>query len=232
MEVAGPDEGEHGAGEGTDETHQYAEVRYKDRHQNGKDDHADPPSQAPDLELAIQRPDGREKRFRSAAEEGALEELAGRVIRQRVREHRFDDQTQVHQAFEAGRVQVVRDHLLRIVLEGQKADPAEERLERSRGDVAPVQHPVELGAIDEIALEGRQEDLRRIAEDNHAERDRKVLYVDRPLHLRPAPVTNLQDAVTDDDRVDEEVRHRAPEAQHGDMLQGLEEAKGQQKYAD
>lgn len=155
MEVAGPDEREHGAGKGTDETHQYTEVRYKDRHQNGKYDHADPPGQTPDLELTIQRPDGREKRFRSTAEEGAFEKLASRVIRQRVREDRFDDQTQIHQALEAGRMQVVRDHLLRVVLESQEADPAEERLERGRGDVAPIQHPVEFGAIDEIALECR-----------------------------------------------------------------------------
>lgn len=232
MEVAGPDEREHGAGKGTDETHQYAEVRYEDRHQNGEHNHADFPSQTPDLELAIHRPDGREKRFRSTAEEGALEELAGRVIRQRVREHRFNDQTQIHQTLEASRMQVIRDHLLRVVLEGQKTDPAEERFECSRGDVTPVQHPIELGAIDEIALEARQEDLRRIAEDNHAKRDREVLYVDRPLHLRPTPVTNLQDTVTDDDRVDEEVRHCAPEAQHGNVLQGLEEAERQQKYAD
>lgn len=122
--------------------------------------------------------------------------------------------------------------MLRVVLEGQEADPAEQGLERGRGDVAPVEHPIELGAIDEIALEGRQEDLRRVAEDNYAERDGKVLHVDRPLHLRPAPVTDLQDAVTDDDRVDEEVRHRAPEAEHGDVLQRLEEAKRQQEDAD
>jgi len=232
MKVAGPDEREHSAGKGTDETHQNAEVRYEDRHHNGEHDHADFPSQAPDLELAIHRPDGRENRFRPTAEKGALEELAGCVIRQRVREHRFHDQTQVHQALKASRVQVVRDHLLRVVLEGQETDPAEEGFERSRGDVTPVQHPVELGAIDEIALEARQEDLRRIAEDNHAKRDREILYVDRPLHLRPAPVTNLQDTVTDDGRIDEEVRHCAPEAQHGNVLQGLEEAERQQKYPD
>jgi len=44
---------------------------------------------------------------------------------------------------------------LRVILESQKADPTEERLERGRGDVTPVQHPVELGAIDEITLKGR-----------------------------------------------------------------------------
>ena len=56
MEVAGPDEGEHGAGEGADEAHEDAEVRYEDGHHNGEEDDADAPRQAPDLKLIVERP--------------------------------------------------------------------------------------------------------------------------------------------------------------------------------
>jgi len=65
-------------------------------------------------------------------------------------------------------VQIVCDHLLRIVLECQEADPTKKRFECGRSDVTPIQHPIKLGAIDQIAFKGRQEDLRCIAKDNHA----------------------------------------------------------------
>lgn len=46
-------------------------------------------------------------------------------------------------------------YLLRVVLEGQKADPSENGLKSGGGNVAPVEHPVELAAIDEVAFERR-----------------------------------------------------------------------------
>jgi len=52
-------------------------------------------------------------------------------------------------------VQVVCDHLLRIVLECQEADPTKERFECGCSDVTPIQHPIKLGAIDQIAFKGR-----------------------------------------------------------------------------
>lgn len=104
MEVAWPDERQHGASEWADEAHQYAKMGYEDRHQDGEYDHADAPSQTPDFELAVHRPDGREDRLRSAAEEGALQELARGVVRQWVRKHGLYYQAEIHQALEAGRM--------------------------------------------------------------------------------------------------------------------------------
>lgn len=87
VEVAGPDEGEHGAGEGADEAHEDAEVRYEDGHEDGEENDTETPSKAPDLELAVERPDRREKGLGLAPEQGTLEEFAGRVVGQRIREH-------------------------------------------------------------------------------------------------------------------------------------------------
>lgn len=98
--------------------------------------------------------------------------------------------------------------------------------------MAPVEHPVEFGAIDEVALERRQKYLRGIAEDDDAQGYRKVLHVHGPLDPGPAPVADVQEAVADDDDVDEEMGHRAPEAQDRDVVQGLEEAEGQEEDPD
>lgn len=136
----------------------------------------------------------------------------------------------INQIYVKGKIDAA--HLLRVVLEGEEADPAEYRLEGRRGYMAPVEHPVELAAIYEVTLERRQEDLRRVAEDDYAKGNRKCLHIERPLDLRPAPVADLQDAVADYDRVYEQVSHRAPEAQHRHVVQGFQEAQRYQEYAD
>lgn len=115
VEVAGPDEGEHGAGERADEAHEDTEVGYEDSHEDGEEDDADPPSKAPDLELAIEGPDSREECLWLAAKEGSFQQLASCVIRQRIRQHRFYHQAEINQALEACRVQVVRYHLQNVI---------------------------------------------------------------------------------------------------------------------
>jgi hypothetical protein len=108
VEVAGPDEGEHSAGEGADEAHEDAEVGYEDGHEDGEEDDADAPRQAPDLQLPVEGPDRREDGLGPAPEEGPLQELAGRVVGQGIGQQGLYDQARVHQALEARRVQVVR----------------------------------------------------------------------------------------------------------------------------
>lgn len=57
MEVTGPDEGQHGAGERADEAHEDAEMWYEDGHEDGEEDDSNAPRQTPHLELVIQGPD-------------------------------------------------------------------------------------------------------------------------------------------------------------------------------
>ena len=64
MEDGWPDEGEHAAGKATDEAHQDGEVRDDDREHDGHHHDHDPEAQAPDLQLAVQSPDGRKHCFR------------------------------------------------------------------------------------------------------------------------------------------------------------------------
>lgn len=110
-------------------------------------------------------------------------------------------------------------YLLRIILEGKEADPSKYGFEGCRGNVAPVEHPVELAAVLEVALKRRQEDLRGVAEDDDAKGNRKCFHIDTPLDLRPAPVADLQDAVANYDGVNEQMSHRAPKTQHRHVVQ-------------
>ena len=109
-------------------------------------------------------------------------------------------------------------------MERKKADPAEYRFESRGGNVAVIQHPVKLAAIDHVAFERRQEYLRRVAEDDDAKWDRECFHIDTPLDLRPAPVAYFQNTITKYDRIDEQVRHRAPKAQHRDVVERFQKA--------
>lgn len=98
--------------------------------------------------------------------------------------------------------------------------------------MGPLEHPDELGAINEIPFEGREEDLRRVAEDNHAEGDGEVVQVQRDLHFGPAPLGDEEETEGEDDGVDEEVGHGAVEAECGHVVEGLEEGEGDEEDAD
>lgn len=102
-------------------------------------------------------------------------------------------------------MQIIGDDLLRIVLECQETNVSEHGLECSRNNVRPVQHPIELGWIGHAAFECWQEDLRCVREHDDAERDGKAFHVDGPSNFRPAPLANLQQAVGENDEVDEEM---------------------------
>ena len=57
VEHCRPDEGEHAAGEATDEAHEDGEVRDDDGEHDGHDHHAHAEPQAPNLQLTVQGPD-------------------------------------------------------------------------------------------------------------------------------------------------------------------------------
>lgn len=126
-------------------------------------------------------------------------------------------------------MQIIRDHLLRVVLEGEETHVTEDRLECRSSDMRPVQHPIELGSIDHVALQGGQEDLRGVREDDDPEGDGKFAHVNAPPDTAPAPFGDLEEAVGHNDRVNHQVSHGAPEGQYGDTLQRLEETEWQQK---
>lgn len=126
-------------------------------------------------------------------------------------------------------MEIIGDDLLRIVLEREEADVAEDGLKSGRCDVRPVQHPIELGRIGHVAFERRQEDLRCVREHDHTQRYGKVLHVHSPTDLGPAPLTDFEQAVREDDEVDEQMRHGAPEAEHRDGVDRLEESQWHQE---
>lgn len=169
VEVTGPNETQHGAREAANEAHQYRKVWYKYGHQYGGHNDAHSEAQAPHFQLTIQIPDGRKLGLWRATEEVALEQLAGSIIWQWIAEDGLDDQKEVDHALKALRVQIIGYHLLRVILEGEKADVTEAGLEYRSGYVGPVKHPVELGAIYHVALERGQEYLRGVREDNDAQ---------------------------------------------------------------
>lgn len=121
-------------------------------------------------------------------------------------------------------MQIIGDHLLGVVLEGEEADVAEEGLEDGGPDVRPVEHPLELRGVLHVALQRGEEDLGRVGENDDSEADGKVGKVEGPLHLRPTPVADLEEAVGKDDGVDEDVGHCAPEGEDAHTLQRFEKA--------
>lgn len=90
VEVARPDEGEHGAGEAADEAHQDGEMWDGNGHDGREDDEGDAEGQTPDFEFAVQGPHTRESGLRSSFEEGSLQQVQRGVIRQRVRQQRLE----------------------------------------------------------------------------------------------------------------------------------------------
>lgn len=222
VEVARPDEAQHGARETADESHQDLEVRNEAGHQNRHHDHCHSERKSPDFEVSVQCPNRRHFRLRWSPEEVALQELRRRVVGQRITQHGLDDQEEVDEPLKSWREQVVGDHLLRVVLEGEEAHVAEDCFEGGCCDVRPVQHPVELGPIDHVPFECGQEDLRRVREDDDSEGNGELAHVDAPSHATPAPLGDLQQAVGHDNSVDDQVSHGAPEGQHGHTLQRLE----------
>ena len=199
MEVARPDEGEHSAREAADETHQNGEMWNGYGHQDGEDDQSDSHGQSPDFELAVQSPHGRENGFGPALEESSFQQIHGRIIRQGVRQHGLSnefssvkqiswkaagirvylyDQNEVDQSFEALRGQIVGDDFLGVSRPSQETDVAEKRFENGGRNVAPVEHALESFRFLHVAFQGRQEDLRRVAEDDDAQRNGESEDVD------------------------------------------------------
>ena len=243
MEITRPDERQHVAGDTADEAHEESEVRQEDGHDEREANETEPQHERPHLERAAAVSAAAEpaarlleagragSRRRPTAEEAVLKELDRGEVGQRVGQQRLDDEEQVDKHAHRHVRQVVRDHLLCVDTPRQEADVGEAGLEDGGGDVRPVQHAAEPRSVDEITLERRQEDLRRVAEDDDAERDRERPDVDADEHLVPFPLGGASEAVEQDDDVDEHVRHRAPEAEQRDVLERAKEGAWKQHGA-
>lgn len=101
VEVARPDEAQHGTREAADEAHQDREMGDEAGHQDSEHDDADAPHKPPNLQLAVELPNLRENRLRLAAEERALEKFTRCKVRQWIAQHGFDHEAKVHQSLEA-----------------------------------------------------------------------------------------------------------------------------------
>ena len=64
MEVAGPDERQHGTRETADQAHENGEMWDPDGHDDGEGDHSNADSKSPHFQLAIQCPHGGKRRLR------------------------------------------------------------------------------------------------------------------------------------------------------------------------
>lgn len=78
-------------------------------------------------------------------------------------------------------MQIICDHLLGVILECQKAQIAEQRLEYGGRNMRPIQHPFEFRAIDHITFECWQKYLRCVREDNDTQRYWEILHIDAPF---------------------------------------------------
>lgn len=85
--------------------------------------------------------------------------------------------------------------------------------EESSGDVRPVQHAVEFAPVDHVAFERWQENLRSVAEHDDSHCDREFVHVDGPADLTPSPIAGAEQAVAEDDDINEQMGHCAPERQ-------------------
>ena len=243
VKVARPHERQHVAGDAADEAHQYGEVRQEDGQDESERDETEPQHEPPYLQrttgdsVGVSAASGslleagRTGRRGAPPEEAFLQQLDGGEVGQRVGQQRLDDEEQVDEHAHRRVRQVVRDHLLRLEAERQEADVGEAGLEDGGGDVRPVEHALEARPVDELALERRQEDLRRVAEHDDAERDRERVDVDAHVDLVPLPVGDARQAVDEYDGVDEHVSDGAPEAEQRDALQGAQEGARQQHGA-
>ena len=154
-----------------------------------------------------------------APKEGPLKQVDGGEIGQRVGEQGLGHQEQVDDDTHGVAGQVVGDHLLGGKAEGQETDIGETGFKNGCSHVRPVDHAMEFALVYQIALQGGQEDLRGVAEDDDAQRDGEGPYVDLDLHVGPVPLAGAREAVYKNDEVDEHVGHRTPEGQVGHVAQ-------------
>ena len=234
MEVARPHERQHVASEAPDEAHQRCEVRheYSDKHREPNEGESQ--EERPHLHTVVgveTRADGRLDSLATVArclfagfvvspsvsEERVLEELDSGEVRQRIGEESLGDEAGVDDDPHRRVWQVVGDHLGGRQAPREEAHVGEHHLEDGGRKVRPVHHAVEPVALLHVSLERRQEDLRRIAEYDDAERDGERPDVDAHLHGAPVPLGSTRHAVRDDDGVNRQVRHCAPEAEEGDV---------------
>jgi len=99
----------------------------------------------------------------------------------------------------------------------EKAEISKSRLERCSTDMGPVEHLSELRGVLHVSLECREENVGSVGEDDDSKRDGKGLEVKGEGDFGETPVTDAAETVGNDDEIDEEMGHGAPETEsrHG-----------------
>ena len=72
--------------------------------------------------------------------------------------------------------------------------------------------------------------MRRVAEHNDAQSDRELNDINPEHDFGPRPVPRVAYTVREDDNVDGQVSHHAPEAEGGHVVEVLEETTGQEDH--
>lgn len=96
--------------------------------------------------------------------------------------------------------------------------------------MTPIEHVVELTRVAHVPLQGGQEDLRCIAEDDNAQCDGEGAPVEAERYLGPLPVGNLYEAIAKDNDVQHDVSDATPETQCGHGSQIGQECTRQQQH--
>ena len=212
MKNARPYERKKTSGEATDESHQDGEVRNDHGKQDGHDDHSNTKCQPINFQLAIKCPDGGEHGLGLTLEQFLLDHFTGGVIGQWVGKHGLAHEDDVDHCFQVWR-EVVHDLFLGVFLKRQEPHVAKECLKDGGSNVGPVQHAVEPRRIYHVALQGGEEDLRGVAEDDDPKGDGEGEDVDVQRHLAESPCSDAGKAEDEDDSVDEGVHDAVPEAE-------------------
>ena len=98
---------------------------------------------------------------------------------------------------------------------GEKTDQSEACFEYSRDDMRKDEHSIELRGMTHIVFQGRQKDLRGVAEDDDAQRRGKRREIDAQLNFRPVPDRGFRETIDDDDHVDNEMNNSVSRTETG-----------------
>lgn len=227
VEKTGEQEAEPCACEAPGKTHQEGKMRDIDGHEQGEDYQGASEGESPGFEPPVAPVAVGEERPVSILEEGSLQDFHSCKERQGVGEQGFGHQEDVDYCPDGG-WQVVCDDLLGLISPGQIGDQGKESLKDASCYVSPVHHAVELLGVLHVPLQGRQKDLRGVAEDNDANGDGEFLHINVKLDFVPRPVACPGEAVGDHQDVDHKVGQRAEQAELGDCLEVLQERAGQE----
>uniref|UniRef100_A0A1I8IW38 Calcyphosin-like protein n=1 Tax=Macrostomum lignano TaxID=282301 RepID=A0A1I8IW38_9PLAT len=204
VEVGGPHEGQHGAGEAADQAAQQGEVRHGDGHHKGEQHQQGPRQHRPALELPLLVPAAGQ---RPAREEAVFQEIGSCEVGQRVREERLQRQRDVHRHPQRHSGTFVRLLVISSFVLSAKPNRA-------------------LKMADSRCVQFIMQAKRRLSIRLPSSVGRKMCDV--WPHLGGLPVGGAGEAVDDDDAVDDDVGDGVPEGDEAHVPQRGERGARQQ----